>query len=63
MQIFECTAFHQDARKVLPVHHLVARSDTLTEKSLLFLVKSFPEGNITAEKYGMLLYYHACLNK
>jgi hypothetical protein len=62
MEIFECTASHQDAKKVLSVHHLVSRSDTLTEKSLLFLVKSLPEGNRSVDKFGMLPYHHTCLN-
>jgi hypothetical protein len=43
MQILKVMASHQDKSKMLPLHRLVATSDSLTEKSLLHLFNAYPE--------------------
>ena len=57
------TASIPDGKGMLPLHHLAARSDALTEQSLLFLVNSYFESIRTADKYDMLPFHHACLNQ
>jgi hypothetical protein len=48
---------------MLPLYHLAATSDILTEKSLLHLFNAYPESIQTPDKYGMLFFHHACLNQ
>lgn len=45
------------------LHHSAASSDSLSEKSLLFLVNSYPDSVQTASKDGMLPFHYACLNQ
>jgi ankyrin repeat protein len=59
MQVLKFTASHQDTRKMFPLHHLAASSESLTEKCLLLLFSSYPESIQTPDKYGMLPFHHA----
>jgi ankyrin repeat protein len=52
-----------DEKGMLPLHHAVASSGSLREKSLLILVNAYPDSIRTADKYGMLPFHHACLNQ
>jgi ankyrin repeat protein len=63
MQVLKCTASHQDENKMLLLHHLAASSDCLTEESVLFLVNANPDSIRTPDKYDMLPFHHACLNR
>ncbi len=48
--------------KRLPLSHLAASSNNLSELSLQLMGHAYPESIITGEKYGMLPFHHACLN-
>jgi ankyrin repeat protein len=63
LKLLSNTASIPDEKGMLPLHHLTASSDSLTEQSLLFLVNAYSESIRTADKYGMLPFHHACLNQ
>ena len=63
LKLLSNTASIPDEKGMLPLHHLAASSDALTEQSLIFLVNAYSESIRTADKYGMLPFHHACLNQ
>jgi hypothetical protein len=52
MQSFTCTASCRDENKRLPLHHLAANSNILSEKSLQLIVNAYPESITTGNNCG-----------
>jgi hypothetical protein len=63
LKLLSNTAKMPDEKGMLPLHHLVASSNPLTEQFLLNLVNAYPGSIGTADKYDMLPFHHACLNQ
>jgi ankyrin repeat protein len=62
MQLLTSAASKKDDNSRLPLHHLAACSKCLSEKSVQLLLDAYPESIRSADKYGMLPFYYACLN-
>jgi ankyrin repeat protein len=63
LKLLSNTSSIPDKKGMRPLHYAVARSQTLTEQSLLVLVNAYPGSIGTADMYGMLPFHHACLNQ
>jgi ankyrin repeat protein len=63
LQLLTHTSSTQDENKMLPLHRLVANSNTLSEQPLQLLIDIYPESITSPDKNGMLPFHHACLNE
>jgi ankyrin repeat protein len=63
LQVLKGTASHLEGKTMLPLYHLAASSECLTEKSLLLVLNANPESIHTLDINGMLPFHHACQNE
>jgi ankyrin repeat protein len=63
MNLLSLKASCEDENKMLPLHHLMASSVSVSEKGLRLLICAYPESIFKTDKYGMVPFHYACQNQ
>jgi ankyrin repeat protein len=63
MNLLSLKASCEDENKMLPLHHLMASSVSVSEKGLQLLICAYPESIYKTDKYGMVPFHYACQNQ